>query len=74
MEFLTQLRWSPYAVGIGIGILSWFTFLISRKPIACSTSFAKTCGSLWRWLVVCASVLALIGLMAAPADAAGIML
>ncbi|MBN1932474.1 MAG: YeeE/YedE family protein [Desulfobacterales bacterium] len=44
MEFLTQVRWSPYAVGIGIGILSWFSFLISRKPIACSTTFAKTSG------------------------------
>lgn len=44
LEFLTEVRWSPYAVGIGIGILSWFTFLISKKPIACSTSFAKTSG------------------------------
>ena len=44
MEWLTRVRWSPYAVGIGIGILSWFSFLISRKPIACSTTFAKTSG------------------------------
>ena len=44
MEFLTQVRWSPYVVGVGIGILSWFSFLISRKPIACSTTFAKTSG------------------------------
>ena len=44
MEFLTEVSWSPYAVGIGIGILSWFTFLISKKPIACSTSFAKAAG------------------------------
>jgi hypothetical protein len=44
MEFLTQVRWSPYAVGIGIGILSWLTFLISRQPIACSTTFAKISG------------------------------
>lgn len=44
MDFLTEVRWSPYAVGIGIGILSWFTFLISRKPLACSTSFARTSG------------------------------
>ena len=44
MEFLTEVRWSPYAAGIGIGILSWLSFLISRKPIACSTSFAKTSG------------------------------
>jgi uncharacterized protein len=44
MEFLTEVRWSPYAVGIGIGILSWFSFLISGKPIACSTTFAKASG------------------------------
>jgi hypothetical protein len=48
MEFLTQGRWSPYAVGVGIGILSWLTFLISRKPLACSTSFAKTSGMIER--------------------------
>ena len=44
MEFLMEARWSPYVVGIGIGILSWFTFLISNKPIACSTTFAKSSG------------------------------
>ena len=44
MEFLTKIRWSPYAAGIGIGILSWLSFLISKKPIACSTTFAKTSG------------------------------
>jgi uncharacterized membrane protein YedE/YeeE len=44
MEFLTEARWSPYVAGIGIGILSWFTFLISRKPLACSTSFARASG------------------------------
>jgi uncharacterized membrane protein YedE/YeeE len=44
MEFITQVRWSPYVVGIGIGILSWFTFLISKRPIACSTTFAKLSG------------------------------
>jgi len=44
MKFLTEVRWSPYAVGIGIGILSWLSFLISKKPLACSTSFAKTSG------------------------------
>jgi hypothetical protein len=38
MELLTEVRWTPYAVGIGIGILSWFSFLISREPISCSTS------------------------------------
>lgn len=40
----TDVRWSAYAVGIGIGILSWLSFLISGKPIATSTSFARTGG------------------------------
>jgi uncharacterized membrane protein YedE/YeeE len=46
MEWLSSTRWSPYAVGIGIGILSWFTFLISSKPIGCSTAFARSSGML----------------------------
>jgi uncharacterized membrane protein YedE/YeeE len=46
MDWLTETRWSPYVVGIGIGILSWFTFLISKKPIGCSTAFARTSGML----------------------------
>lgn len=48
MDFLSEARWSPYVVGAGIGILSWLSFLISRKPIACSTSFAKTSGMIQR--------------------------
>jgi len=44
MDLFTQVRWSPYAIGVGIGILSWLTFLISRRPIACSTTFAKLSG------------------------------
>jgi len=48
MEFLTELRWSPYVVGIGIGVLSWFSFLISKKPLACSTTFSKVGGMLER--------------------------
>jgi uncharacterized membrane protein YedE/YeeE len=44
MNWLAEVRWSPYAVGIGIGVLSWLTWLISNKPIGCSTSFARTAG------------------------------
>jgi hypothetical protein len=44
MNWLTEVQWSPYAVGIGIGVLSWFTWLISQKPLGCSTSFARTAG------------------------------
>lgn len=46
MTFLTQVRWSPYAVGVGIGVLSWLSFLILKKPLGTSTSFAKTSGML----------------------------
>lgn len=40
----TDTHWSPYIVGIGIGFLSWLSFLISGKPIATSTTFARTGG------------------------------
>ena len=46
MTFLTLKLWSPYWTGIGIGILSWFTFLLSDKPIGCSTAFTRTSGML----------------------------
>jgi len=44
MDWLTQIKWSPYAVGAGIGILSWFTWLLSNEPIGCSTTFARSAG------------------------------
>ena len=44
MDWIFEVRWSPYAAGIGIGVLSWFTFLLSNKPIGCSTAFARTSG------------------------------
>ena len=48
MTIFTDVSWSPYAVGIGIGVLSWLSFLISGKPIATSTSFAQTGGMIER--------------------------
>ena len=48
MDWLSMKQWSPYAVGVGIGILSWFTFLLSDKPIGCSTAFARTSGMIER--------------------------
>jgi uncharacterized protein len=44
LSAFTDPYWSPYAAGIGIGILSWLSFLISGKPIATSTSFARIGG------------------------------
>ena len=48
MEWLKMAQWSPYAVGIGIGILSWLSFLLSDKPIGCSTAFSRTSGMVER--------------------------
>ncbi len=44
MDWLLEEHWSPYAVGIGIGVLSWLTWLVSKKAIGCSTAFARTAG------------------------------
>lgn len=38
--------WSPYAVGIGIGVLSWLTFYFSDKPIGASSFYAQVAGFL----------------------------
>jgi uncharacterized membrane protein YedE/YeeE len=48
MEWLTMARWSPYAAGIGIGILSWLALLLSDKTIGCSTPFSRTSGMIER--------------------------
>ena len=44
MEWLRMGHWSPYVVGAGIGILSWLAFLLSDRPIGCSTAFVRTSG------------------------------
>lgn len=48
MEWLTMDRWSPYLVGAGIGVLSAIVFLLSDKPIGCSTAFSRTSGMIER--------------------------
>jgi hypothetical protein len=48
MEWLVMGRWSPYAAGIGIGLLSCVAFLLSDKPIGCSTAFSRTSGMIER--------------------------
>ncbi|MEX0875936.1 MAG: YeeE/YedE thiosulfate transporter family protein [Phycisphaerales bacterium] len=40
----TGASWSPYLVGALIGVLSWFTFLFSNKPIGASTAYARVSG------------------------------
>lgn len=44
MQWLTAEQWSPYVVGAAIGVLSWVAFVLSDKPLACSTTFVRTAG------------------------------
>lgn len=39
---LTMKSWSPYVVGIGIGMLSWFAFATADHPLGVSTAFEHT--------------------------------
>lgn len=46
LEWIQMEQWPPYAVGFGIGILSWFAFLLSDKHVSCSTALTRTSGML----------------------------
>lgn len=39
---LTMKSWSPYVVGVGIGLLSWFSFATADKALGVSTAFEHT--------------------------------
>jgi len=39
---MTMKSWSPYVVGIGIGVLSWFAFGVANNPLGISTAFEHT--------------------------------
>lgn len=36
---LSMKSWPPYAVGVGIGLLSWFAFATANRPLGVSTAF-----------------------------------
>jgi len=48
MEWLRLEQWSPYIVGVGIGILSCLSFVLSDHPIGCSTAFVRSSGMIER--------------------------
>ncbi|PKL58744.1 MAG: hypothetical protein CVV34_01080 [Methanomicrobiales archaeon HGW-Methanomicrobiales-5] len=50
IDFLTQPMWSPYVAGAGIGVLSCLAFLLSDRPIGCSTAFVQARGILSRMI------------------------
>jgi uncharacterized protein len=43
-EYLTLATWSPYVAGAGIGVLCCLAFVLSDRPIGCSTAFVKLRG------------------------------
>lgn len=50
MEWLRLQQWSPYVVGVGIGVLSWLSFVLSDHPLGCSAAFARTSGMIEKLL------------------------
>lgn len=38
-------RWSPYAVGAGLGVLSWIVFSVVNQPLGISTSLSAASGA-----------------------------
>jgi uncharacterized membrane protein YedE/YeeE len=42
MTILSHKAWSPYAVGAGIGMLSWFAFASADHPLGITTAFEHT--------------------------------
>lgn len=42
------MDWTPYLAGAGIGCLSWAAFLLSNRPLGCSTAYARTSGMIER--------------------------
>lgn len=41
MFYLRQARWSPYVVGVLLGLLTWFTFGVAQKALGVSTNFSQ---------------------------------
>ena len=37
-------RWTPYLVGVGIGVLSWIVFVVVANPIGITTSIGQIAG------------------------------
>ena len=48
MDGLTATRWSPYVVGIGIGLLGCVAFVFSDKFLGCSGAYSRVSGMIER--------------------------
>ncbi len=47
MEYFSLRQWSPYIVGVLIGVLNIGALLVSKKPLGASTSFTKLGGMIY---------------------------
>lgn len=67
MRDVRAKSWSPYAVGVGIGILSWFAFATADHGLGITTAFEHSAGLIaggsayraeqhpkidWEWMLV----------------------
>jgi hypothetical protein len=41
-----RVNWSPYLVGVGIGVLSWVVFVVVANPIGMTTAMGQITGGL----------------------------
>ena len=48
MSYLKEVTWSPYVVGVLIGILNFVTLIVSKKFLGASTAYVKTSGMIKR--------------------------
>ena len=39
-----RINWTPYLVGIGIGVLSWIAFGIAKDPLGVTTAYSRLAG------------------------------
>ena len=49
MDFLLLERWSPYVIGVLIGLLNVGSLLVSKKPLGASTGYMKLGGTIYRF-------------------------
>jgi len=52
-NLLRRPRSSPYLVGVGMGALSWITFLALDKQLGVSTTFVRAVGAVERSVAPC---------------------
>lgn len=51
MSVFRKKSWSPYLVGWGIGMLSWFSFATADRPLGITTAFENTAALLTKSVV-----------------------